>query len=199
MSASIDDQFGARFLAVRKASGASQEAIVERIERDGVKLHVTAIGKIERGERRVTVGEAVALARCFDLTIDQMLGLEGALDVSRTVLDAARLSLTREIGAFYRAYAQHLAAAIAQIDELSPDETARAHAELYLYTPARVVALTNPDSLRGDLLALDADPAERLAGAVIAEDAHDREAIVEAAGGWEKLAALESRRVLGHG
>lgn len=37
-------------------------------------LHVTAIGKIERGERRVSVGEASALANVLGLTIEGLLG-----------------------------------------------------------------------------------------------------------------------------
>ena len=75
----IDDLFGQRFAEARKGRGFSQEAIVLELEKRGYPLHLTAVGKIERGQRRVTVGEAAALADALDYTLDTLIGGQGKL------------------------------------------------------------------------------------------------------------------------
>lgn len=70
----VDSTFGERFLDARRLKGLSQEAVASALSARGISMHVTAIGKIERGERRVTVGEASALASILGFTLDGLVG-----------------------------------------------------------------------------------------------------------------------------
>lgn len=95
---SIDAQFGTRFAVARKAAGVSQEAVVRVAEQQGVKLHLTAIGKIERGERRVTVGEALALATAIGYTLEGIVGAgESTLVTQGALLNMASNNLQRAV------------------------------------------------------------------------------------------------------
>jgi len=95
----VDETFGTRFLAARKASGMSQESVVTALAERGYKLHVTAIGKIERGERRVTVGEAEALASAVGYTLDGIIGA-GDLQTAYAVLEFARRNSDHAAGEY---------------------------------------------------------------------------------------------------
>jgi transcriptional regulator with XRE-family HTH domain len=92
---SVDDSFGSRFLAARREKDLSQEAVVTALEARGIKLHVTAIGKIERGERRVTVGEASALASVLGYTLDGLIGGGGDLVTQYALMDFVQTQLNR--------------------------------------------------------------------------------------------------------
>lgn len=61
----IDDEFGEALRIARQAKGVTQEELADAVERMGIKLSQATIGKIERGERKVTVGESYALSRAL--------------------------------------------------------------------------------------------------------------------------------------
>jgi transcriptional regulator with XRE-family HTH domain len=62
-----------RVRQVRGRHGWSQERLAEQLESLGVRLHPTAIVKIERGTRGVSVDEALALAAALNVSPDVLL------------------------------------------------------------------------------------------------------------------------------
>jgi transcriptional regulator with XRE-family HTH domain len=83
----------------RTTKGWSYESLAKRMEEAGVKIHPSAIYKIEKGEprRRVTVNEFRAFAQVFDIPMDQMLVPEGvwstglALELFTAYLNAVEM------------------------------------------------------------------------------------------------------------
>lgn len=69
----IDDQFGEALRIARQAKSVTQEELAAALESMGVKLSQATIGKIERGERKVTVGESHALSRALRLYDDELV------------------------------------------------------------------------------------------------------------------------------
>jgi transcriptional regulator with XRE-family HTH domain len=100
---SIDESFGKLFLEARKAKGISQEAVAAALASRGYVLHVTTIGKIERGERRVSVGEAVALASALGLTLDVLVAGSAAIDSRYEALRTAEHNLDVALDAYTKA------------------------------------------------------------------------------------------------
>lgn len=75
----IDDEFGEALRIARQASGITQEELADMMFAMGFKLSQATIGKIERGERKVTVGESQALARGLGLFGSELIrGVSGA-------------------------------------------------------------------------------------------------------------------------
>lgn len=58
----MDDRFADAFKVARQAAGLSQSDVAERMQRYGYEMSQPVIGKIERGERKVTIGEGEALS-----------------------------------------------------------------------------------------------------------------------------------------
>ncbi|MEY9851248.1 transcriptional regulator with XRE-family HTH domain [Leifsonia sp. EB41] len=69
-----DDDFGYNFARARSGAGLSREYVADALDRLGYSMHPSAIGKIERNERRVTVGEAQALATIVNKSVEELLG-----------------------------------------------------------------------------------------------------------------------------
>lgn len=69
----IDDEFGEALRIARQAKGVTQEELAAALESMGLKLSQATIGKIERGDRKVTVGEAHALSRSLRLYNDELM------------------------------------------------------------------------------------------------------------------------------
>ncbi|MFD6699848.1 MULTISPECIES: helix-turn-helix domain-containing protein [unclassified Microbacterium] len=189
----IDATFGPSFKAARQAAKLSQDAVVEAIAADGITLHPTAIGRIESGERKVTVGEAVALANAVGQTVDRMTGSgAGALDAPRTLLERARADLMRSAGAYYEALSIFATTA----DAVTPDYPARDEddvldTEMTLAPPLRVIALYMLGHLRSELERRAGDEAELgYSGTVLSADQWDRDAIIQVIGGPEAVARL---------
>lgn len=72
-NASTDSAFAAEFRRLRTDLRFSQEAVAEAMTSLGFGFHVTTVGKIERGDRKVTVGEAAALAGVLGVPLDALL------------------------------------------------------------------------------------------------------------------------------
>ncbi|MCX7540615.1 helix-turn-helix transcriptional regulator [Corynebacterium antarcticum] len=56
-----------RFIAERKLQGVSQAQLSRRLANRGVKLHQTAIAKIENGDRRLDLSTAQAIAKELEI------------------------------------------------------------------------------------------------------------------------------------
>lgn len=133
----IDRSFGPRFLAARKEKGVSQEAVAEALTQRGIRLHVTAIGKIERGERRVSVGEASALASVLGYTLDSLIGGGGDLVTHYALLDYARTVLQRQSHDYLTAMLNVAITADNLGDQLRPEDRQWLRNEMPRQTPAR--------------------------------------------------------------
>jgi transcriptional regulator with XRE-family HTH domain len=57
-----DATFARRLRLVREAAGMTQQQLADAMAATGNKIHRSTIGKIESGDRPVTIGEAVQLA-----------------------------------------------------------------------------------------------------------------------------------------
>lgn len=69
----VQTLFGQRVRAAREAVGLTQAAVSARLETLGVKVHQTAIAKIEAGTRPTTVPELRALARTLRTSTEQLV------------------------------------------------------------------------------------------------------------------------------
>lgn len=138
----IDADFGDRFAKARSKRGMSQEYVVEEMAKRGYQMHVTAIGKIQRGDRRVTIGEAAALASILEVPLETLTG--GAdLDVWTTIA-ATRNSeiMARErMDAFAQAMASFAEATDAYVNGLPDGTEAKSwdwQRQLNVNSPARI-------------------------------------------------------------
>lgn len=136
---SIDDSFGPRFLAARREKGMSQESVVDGLAQRGINLHVTAIGKIERGERRVTVGEASALASVLGYTLDTLIGGGGDLVTFYQLFDYTQSLHKRQSQDYLRAMMNVAIAADELGDQLRPEDRQWLLRNLPKQTPAMLI------------------------------------------------------------
>lgn len=86
MSDDTANHYGAAFARsvkeARAATGMSQESMVEKLRQHGVDIHVTAIGKIEKGMRKVSIDEAVAFSRVLGVPIADLVGFDDSLSTA---------------------------------------------------------------------------------------------------------------------
>jgi transcriptional regulator with XRE-family HTH domain len=68
-------EFGSRIRAARDGRGLTQAALAEQLSTRGIKMHQTAIAKIEAGSRPTTVVEAQAIADVLLVSIADLLGI----------------------------------------------------------------------------------------------------------------------------
>ena len=71
-SASLAELFAARVREFREQAGMTQRQVAERMSDLGYRIHQTTMAKIEAGTRPVVVGEAVALARIFGVSVGDL-------------------------------------------------------------------------------------------------------------------------------
>lgn len=72
----IDSFVTSGFSDARKRAGKSQEDVAGYMSTLGFGWRASTVSKIERGERRLTAGEAVAVAQYFDTTVERMAGMD---------------------------------------------------------------------------------------------------------------------------
>jgi len=74
---STEDRFGRRLRMEREQRGWTQADVATRLDRMGMKLHSTAIAKMEQRDvqrpRAIRLSEAQAIAELFNMTLDEML------------------------------------------------------------------------------------------------------------------------------
>jgi transcriptional regulator with XRE-family HTH domain len=69
-------RFADRVRQQRQVRGWSQAELARRMEEVGAKVQPTTIAKIETGVRAVRLGEASAIARVLDMSLDDLLVME---------------------------------------------------------------------------------------------------------------------------
>lgn len=118
----IDRDFGRAVHAARESKpGMTQAKLSEALEVYGIYLSEATIGKIERGDRKVTVGEAQAIARALGHTFDGVIGSsEATLRANGTVV----ASTVRHLQQFADEYATALLHYTRTADELGEDPPA---------------------------------------------------------------------------
>ncbi|MBU1250617.1 MAG: helix-turn-helix transcriptional regulator [Actinobacteria bacterium] len=81
-----DSSFATSLKKTRERLGLSQGALAELMQARGYKFHQATIYKVESGARRVSVGEAAALAEVLDVPLTSMLiAKDPAGDVERAL------------------------------------------------------------------------------------------------------------------
>jgi transcriptional regulator with XRE-family HTH domain len=68
-----DAIFARRLRQVREQAGMTQQALADLMARTGNKIHRSTIGKIENGDRPVTIGEAVQLAGILGADLAELI------------------------------------------------------------------------------------------------------------------------------
>jgi transcriptional regulator with XRE-family HTH domain len=72
-----EQRFTRRVRAFREALGLSAQALADRLAEQGFpEVNRRVLSKIEVGDRRVTLDEAVALCKVFDVSIADMVSPE---------------------------------------------------------------------------------------------------------------------------
>ena len=69
----IDRDFGDAVRTVRQARAMSQADLASQVEARGYAVSQATLGKIERGERRVTIGEAQAIANALQVELNDLV------------------------------------------------------------------------------------------------------------------------------
>jgi len=90
----IEDRLGQRVRQEREVRGWSQNELAQRLESIGIKLHFSAIAKMEARDvttpRTFRLAEAWALAAVFDMTLEELLDAPRSAsgDLLRAVRDS---------------------------------------------------------------------------------------------------------------
>ncbi len=140
--ATHDDMLARRIREARERIGLSQEQLALRMNARGHDFRQQTIYKVETGNRRVTYGEAVDLAECLELTVNDFAisGRSGSLGALRERVDVVREGLEDAA----RAYAEILArlAFVADREPALSDYEARSVRDaIELESPAQVLRL----------------------------------------------------------
>ncbi|MCC8909457.1 helix-turn-helix domain-containing protein [Curtobacterium sp. GD1] len=131
----IDQTFASAVRETRTRLGVSQDRLAAEVTKRGYSFHVTTVGKIERGDRRVTVGEAVALADALDVSLESLVHNKQDLTASFAEHNQARTSFIMEASRYVETMLSVAAAADRQSDLRKEDEQWLAEAFLR-QTPA---------------------------------------------------------------
>jgi transcriptional regulator with XRE-family HTH domain len=115
-----DAAFGRRLRYLREEAGLTQQQLADVMREAGIKMHRSTIGKIEAGERVVSIGEAAQFAERLGIDLRELI------NVGRKRLVTAQLkaaSLEHRAGEYTR---QRDEAQILLDDTLAKLEDARA-------------------------------------------------------------------------
>ena len=69
---------GARVEVIRKSMGMKQKQLLARLQIRGIDMNASGLSKLEGQIRMVTDFELKALSEILDVSVDELLGLEGA-------------------------------------------------------------------------------------------------------------------------
>ena len=69
---------GSKLKQLRTRQGLSQDKLASQLQLHGIEYSALTVLRIEKGERFVPDYEIIALAKFFDLTTDELLGLKEA-------------------------------------------------------------------------------------------------------------------------
>ena len=109
--------FGQQVRAARIAAGASQADIAVAMTAIGWRLTSSQVAKLERAERPVSVGEALALAEVLGVSFYRLVSRDALSEpeLRRVKLDAARRAATARLDTAMRAVSE-ARADLAKID-----------------------------------------------------------------------------------
>lgn len=112
----VDERVAANLRRLREKQGWSQADLSARMTALGWRYHPQTVHKNENGQRKVTVGEAEALARIFGTTIDRLGWLEGedaAVAYGEQAISLLRQAVNAVAGAVAGLHAAQAGAAVA--------------------------------------------------------------------------------------
>ena len=100
-----DRTIGERIARTRASIGLTREDLRSRLGERGVEIHLTAIGKIERGERGTSATELAAIADAMGTSSNALLGIDDAslavpfakLEIARSALQEAAWNYLEEL------------------------------------------------------------------------------------------------------
>jgi transcriptional regulator with XRE-family HTH domain len=116
-------RFAENLRAARERAGLSQQDLANRMGENGHPMPQQTINRIENGQRRVEISEALALARSVGGHIDSLVRPQHLLDEAWRLLDGARE--VREA----RAAADRLESARARLEKHIARVTEAGHAD----------------------------------------------------------------------
>lgn len=88
--------FTENMLEIRKRMGWTQEDLASRINKVGLKFYPQTVQKIETGERRIQLGEAIEIARVLGMNLGSMLASprEHDIETRQVEAEAAGMDIT---------------------------------------------------------------------------------------------------------
>ncbi|MFI1097341.1 helix-turn-helix domain-containing protein [Streptomyces sp. NPDC020917] len=132
----------------RDSRGWSTNALSDRLNAAGYEMNPSAVWRIENGQRRVTVDDALGFAEVFGISLANLVG------PPRLAAHARAMELVEDIRRAYRAsHMANLAAAQARdaldayLDE-HPDVREEAEAAASVAVAEELTGLPQPDQLR---------------------------------------------------
>ncbi|WP_378144791.1 helix-turn-helix domain-containing protein [Cnuibacter sp. UC19_7] len=135
--ADADRTFAENVKRARLAMGLKQDQLAAVIDTRGLAMHPTTIGKIERGERRVSIGEAAALADILGVALADLLEGTGELQVAYTAHTRAQKRLVSASYEYAMALLEVAAAADGTV-QLEERDRGWLDTELHNQSPARM-------------------------------------------------------------
>jgi transcriptional regulator with XRE-family HTH domain len=114
---SFESAFAGNLKAMRKARRMTQAQLAEQMADRGFRWHPATIYKVENGERQIQLGEAIEVARIFDVDVEEMTSGSEAQELvelrdAYTRFRRSRDWLVQQLGRFDtdRAYLDYLLA-----------------------------------------------------------------------------------------
>jgi transcriptional regulator with XRE-family HTH domain len=96
-----DVVFGRRLRYLREQAGLTQQQLADVMRAAGSKMHRSTIGKIEAGERVVSVGEAAQFAEVLGIDLRQMLNVRDSrlvpVQMEVRLLEGAVIEYNRQL------------------------------------------------------------------------------------------------------
>lgn len=97
----VDEMLGQNLKQIRESKGITQEVIVQKMKEKGFEFFQSTIYNIEKGNRRVSLGEAVALGKCLEVDIEEFTKPKLSDDLA--LVGALRYGAKLELDAIERA------------------------------------------------------------------------------------------------
>lgn len=123
----VDTSIARGFVNARNKARKSQEDVAKYMSDMGFGWHASTVSKIERGERRLTAGEGVVLARYLSTTVEKMSGMKSAPEMKVREIDdlaASVIDLLGNLASYERECAVALADLRKEVASFTEDDDA---------------------------------------------------------------------------